>query len=64
MSTKAELEKEIKQLNKVLKKEQSRPTGHIVHGCTIDMGKAVESKLAVAEAVKVGRKRVARYSIN
>ncbi len=56
MTTKAELEKQIEDLKKVIKKEESRPTGHTISNCAIDMSKPDEAKLAVANAVAEGMK--------
>lgn len=54
MSTKKELEQEIKNLKEKLEKEESRPTGHTVTNCHIDMKD--DAKIAIAEAVKEGMK--------
>ncbi len=54
MSTKAELEKKVKKLEAQLLKEESRPTGHHVENCHIEM--CDKPKIAIAEAVKEGMK--------
>jgi hypothetical protein len=54
MSTKKELEQKIKVLEDVLEGEQSRPTGHTISDCHIEMKD--DTKIAIAEAVKEGMK--------
>lgn len=56
MPTKPELEETVKRLEDLLEVEQHRPTGHIISGCTIDLSKPDETKIAVANAVEEGMK--------
>ena len=56
MPTKKTLEETIKTLTEALEVERERPTGHIISNNHFDMGDTVETKLAVAEAVKEGMK--------
>ena len=56
MTTKADLEETVKSLEALLETERQRPTGHIISGCTIDLSKPDETKIAVANAVEEGMK--------
>ena len=59
MSTKKDLEQEVKELKKSLEVEQSRPTGHTITGCHIEAGK---DKIAIANAVAEGMKALQMIS--
>lgn len=56
MTTKADLEKKVSELEEALASERRRPTGHNIENCHIDMTKPDETKLAVARAVMEGMK--------
>jgi hypothetical protein len=61
--TKADLEARISELEEALNNELSRPTGHKIDNCNIDMSAPDSTKIAIAEAVGEGMKALQQLGV-